>query len=135
MIIAGTDHVIGSKPMKIVEYIEMFHEKPARVSLTAVAEDGILQLTAVSATHMPLPPEISAILVRFSALESVKIEHGENAGRTVDYVNVVSSMEELGQWDGQGALTLEAPLAGDGPAAVFLQAKGPGEILAALRLR
>ncbi|MCP5036858.1 MAG: DUF1223 domain-containing protein [Rhodobacteraceae bacterium] len=135
MVIAGSDHVIGSKPMEIADYIEMFRDKPAQVSMIAHEKGGVLSLEAKPATHAPLPTEIFAVLVQFTALENVKITRGENAGRDVAYVNVVTAMEKVGHWDGQGILALETRLDGDGPAAVFLQAAGPGEILAAMRVR
>ncbi|HHB81142.1 MAG TPA: DUF1223 domain-containing protein, partial [Aliiroseovarius sp.] len=43
MIIAGKDHVIGSKPMDVVDYIEMSRAAPARVEMTAALTDGVLR--------------------------------------------------------------------------------------------
>lgn len=135
MIIAGSDHIIGFKPMEVADYIEMYHDKPARVLLMVREQAGYLQLEAKPATHAALPAEIMAVLVTFTAVESVKVARGENRGKTLVYANIVTGMTELGSWDGQGVFTLEAPLDSDGPAAVFLQEAGPGEILAAARLR
>ncbi len=135
MIIAGTNHVIGSHPLEISDHISAFHNRPAQVSLVAHAGGGRFHLEAKSLTHTPLPNHISVIIVRFSAQENVDILRGENAGKSMSYINVVTEIKAIGQWDGSDVLALDGTLAGDGPAAVFLQVSGPGEILAAARLR
>jgi len=53
----------------------------------------------------------------------------------VSYANIVTDMRVIGQWDGVGRLNISADAPGTGPVAVVLQASGPGEILAAIRLR
>ncbi len=135
MIIAGKDHVIGSKPMDVAEYIEMSRELPARVEMTAALEGGVLRFEARPATHMPLPEALQVWLVTFEESATVRIKRGENAGKTIEYTNIVTSMTQLGSWDGKGALLLEVPLEGTGAMAVFLQENGPGEILGAVRVR
>ena len=135
MIIAGKDHVIGNKPMEIADYIEMFRDKPVRVSLQGNVQAGVLHLEAKSATHMPLPDQMVAVLVTFTALERVDIQRGENRGQTIEYANIVTDMVQIGEWNGQGVLDLSTELTGDGPVAVFLQVAGPGEIIAAVRVR
>jgi hypothetical protein len=73
-------------------------------------------------------------LVRFRPEETVTIERGENAGRTVTYRNIVTSWQALGDWTGEGPLALEAPAPGRDPAVVILQESGPSAILAAARI-
>jgi hypothetical protein len=53
----------------------------------------------------------------------------------LDYANIVTDWDILGQWDGVSALHLTAPVSGDDPVVVILQAEGPGEILAAAQLK
>jgi hypothetical protein len=74
-------------------------------------------------------------LVRYHPLASVEIEDGENAGRVMDYANVVTDWDSLGQWDGLSALHLTAQLSGPEAVVVILQAAGPGEILAAAQIK
>jgi hypothetical protein len=62
---------------------------------------------------------------------TVEILHGENAGETVDYVNTVTSLTLIGQWNGAGALDLNAPISGSDQAAVLLQAAEMGDVIAA----
>jgi hypothetical protein len=66
---------------------------------------------------------------------SVAIERGENAGRTLDYYNIVSSWSRVGVWNGQGEFRASVPLNGSEPAAVIVQEVGPGAIVAAAKAR
>jgi len=135
MIIAGKDYVVGSKPMDVADYIEMSREMPARVQMDAVLVDGVLRFDASPATHMPLPDSLLVMFVTFEENATVMIQRGENAGKTIEYSNIVTSLTELGTWDGVGAFSLEVPVTARGAKAVFLQEAGPGEILGAVRVR
>ena len=81
----------------------------------------------------PLKGPFNVHLVRYAPMKTVEITSGENAGRTLDYANVVSDWSVIGQWDGAEAAELTAPLDGNLPAVVLIQATGPGAIVAAAR--
>ncbi len=133
MIIAGVDHVIGAKAMDVIEYIEMRREAPERIVLEAELDGGVLRIEARPTA--PLPPALVVTGVDFLERAEVHIQRGENAGRVMTYTNIVTDMRELGRWNGQGTLRIELPKQGDGAFAVLIQEEGPGEILAARRLR
>lgn len=136
MIIAGKDHVIGSKPMDVIDYIDMSRDKPARLQMHAQWRDGLLRFEAKAVGQAQLPETLQIILVTFLDSASVVIKRGENAGKTVEYTNIVTSMTRLGIWDGLGVLVLEVPVEKEtGSMAVFLQEPGPGIILGAVRVR
>jgi hypothetical protein len=90
-------------------------------------------ILAEASPHLNAPVQVQ--LVRYHPLASVDIEYGENAGRVLDYANIVTDWDILGQWDGVSALHLTAPVSGDDPVVVILQVEGPGEILAAAQLK
>ncbi len=73
-------------------------------------------------------------LVRYRPEETVTIERGENAGRTVTYRNIVTSWQALGEWTGEAPLAIEAQAPGSDPAVVILQSQGPSFIQAAARI-
>ncbi len=73
-------------------------------------------------------------LVRYKPEETVAIERGENAGRTLTYRNIVTSWEALGDWTGEAPLSITAKAPGPDPAVVILQAQGPSFIHAAARV-
>ena len=74
-------------------------------------------------------------LVRYTPTAHVEILAGENAGRRVQYFNIVTSWERIGGWDMQAPLELSVPVEGSDPAVVILQEPGQGAIIAAARLR
>lgn len=79
----------------------------------------------------PLADGTFVQLVRYLPHAAVTIERGENAGRTIDYNNIVTSWQHIGEWDGQGPLNMSVVLDGEGPAVVLLQNPGPGAIISA----
>jgi hypothetical protein len=74
-------------------------------------------------------------MVRYTPMARVAIEHGENAGHTIAYTNIVTSWARVGEWQGTEDLHLTVPAAGDDPVVVILQHQGPGMILAASVLK
>ncbi len=66
-------------------------------------------------------------LVNFEQSATVPIARGENAGHSITYRHIVTSMKSLGEWDG-AALTLPAS---SGNCAIIVQRPGQGEILGA----
>ena len=73
-------------------------------------------------------------LVRYRPSETVTIERGENAGKTITYTNIVTSWERLEDWSGREPLEVSAPFDGDEPGAVIVQQDCPAAILAAARV-
>ena len=134
MIIAGKDHVIGSKPMEVADYIDMYRQQPAQVSMEAVLEEGVLKVELNPASHMPLPEQLKVMLVTYIDRAEVKIRRGENAGREMVYTNIVTSMSELGEWNGRGMFRASVPVETQDSVAIFLQQAGPGKILGAIRV-
>jgi hypothetical protein len=61
----------------------------------------------------------------------VDILHGENAGSTVRYVNTVTSVTSVGQWNGSGPLAMKANISGNDEAAILLQRANMGQVVAA----
>ncbi len=104
-----------------------------------------LALTARAATRMPAlmgtlegdadAPPARLHLVRYKPTAEVEILAGENAGRHVQYFNVVTDWARIGTWDMQAPLELVVEIEGSEPAVVILQEAGQGAILAAARLR
>ncbi|WP_300517079.1 thioredoxin family protein [Aliiroseovarius sp.] len=135
MVVGGIDHVIGFKPMAVAETIAAHQMASPRVILTGGLQDGVARVRAVPLTDEALPARIVAVLVRYTRREQVRITRGENAGQNLEYANIVTAMDEVGEWDGQANWQLEVEVEGEAPAALLLQTAGVGPILAALRLR
>jgi hypothetical protein len=102
------------------------------VVLTVTREGDKLVIRAEA--DPPLTEPVRVQLVRYRPEETVVIERGENAGKTITYRNIVTSWERLEDWGGQEPLEVSAPFTGEDPGAVILQTDGPAAILAAARI-
>ena len=135
MIVMGQQSLVGARSMKLAELILRHMQSLPVISLTVV-DEGAGPGVELRALGAPVAGPLDVLLVRYAPLRRVEITRGENAGRTLDYANVVEGWERLGQWDGVTALRLEleAPM-DDLRAAVLVQRAGYGPILAAARVK
>ena len=133
MVVAGKDHLVGVRPMELADLIEIHNAQDSSVTLDLKRSGGTLSIAATA--DSPLPNGAIVQLVRYQPEVKVLIERGENAGREIAYTNIVNSITSLGEWDGRSPLTLQQAVSGDDPVVVILQEPGPGQILAAARLR
>ena len=133
-VVNGTTRMPGDKPMKLAmvieEYAGMTH--PAELRLDR-DDQGRLEIRANLASPLDRPATVQ--LVRFTPRRTVRITDGENAGRSIDYVNIVTQWRRIATWEGAAPLTRTVEIAGDGEAAVIIQEAGQGAVLGAARLR
>ena len=132
LIIGGQDRIEGFSPDETADRLREHLALGSTVRLT-VTRDGD-QLVIRAEADPPLDAPVRVQLVRFKPEETVTIERGENAGKTVTYRNIVTSWEGLGSWEGQEPLEMSAPYQGQEPGAVIVQTAGPAAILAAVRV-
>ncbi len=136
MIVGGRDHLVGAKPMKLAQLIEAHSKSPTVVKLQVARQGSRLSVKADRNGSALLPKKMLLHVVRFAPLRKVDIRRGENAGRSIDYANIVTSWTPVAKWDGNAPLRLAIDLKGDtSPVAVILQQSGHGPILAAAQLR
>jgi hypothetical protein len=133
MIVGGRAQVEGTDPEQVEHAIRRDQQMPVLVQLQLMRQGTQLEIVADATPPLAAPVQVQ--LVRYHPLASVEIEGGENAGRVMDYANVVTDWVSLGQWDGLSALHLTAQVSGPEAVVVILQAAGPGEILAAAQIK
>lgn len=136
MIIGGQEHVVGNHPKDVGTLIKKHAGSPGSVSLQIEREGNRLEIEAKA--QQPLSGTVLVQVIRYRPSARVMIKKGENAGRTVDYSNIVTEWSVLGEWNTRAPLEIDDTISGDAPVVVILQekrAKGPGAILAAARLR
>lgn len=131
IVVAGAERVEGSQPAVVADLVAKHMGAPQPVALTLTRSGERLSLTAESAAPLPGPARVQ--LVRYRPEQTVEIERGENAGKTVTYRNIVTSWTVLGEWDGTAPFEAEAEVEGSDRVAVIVQAAGPGGVLAAAR--
>ena len=132
LIVGGLDQVEGNQPAEVEALIRRHLDAAQGVTLALERQGDEIVIRAAAPGTFPEPVRVQ--LVRFRPEETVTIERGENAGRTVTYRNIVTSWQALGDWTGEAPLDLLAPAPGEDPAVVILQKSGPAAILAAARI-
>lgn len=132
VIVNGAAHYVGSKRSEVMKAVEdaAVSRWPVPVELTDDGHEMSVQVGAGEGADdamvwlLPIQPEAP-----------VKIERGENAGRTIIYSNVVRALVPAGMWSGQAvrfALPTDAVLAPDCTGCVALLQRGKaGPILGA----
>ncbi len=134
MIVEGVDHVVGYRPMKVADLLQHYRDAGPEMTLSATQSGGVVHLTGAPVNGAKLPNQIDIQLVRYIPSARVNILHGENAGSTITYANIVQDWDKIGTWNGRGIFNLNAHATGEGAFAVIVQERGPGRILAALRV-
>lgn len=133
VVIHGETQVVGSNERKVRMYIDQFQAEKPMLSMD-VDVQGVNAEITVSALADDLP-EADVFLVRMISQANTEISRGENAGRTISYVNVVEDMKWLGAWNGSDAISVKAEITGDERFALIVQAKDFGPVLGAAFLR
>ncbi|WP_372605044.1 DUF1223 domain-containing protein [Actibacterium sp.] len=133
MVVGGAEHVIGFRPMEVAELIQRHKSRPAPVTLS-LTRSGEHVIVAAQALR-PLKGEVVLQLVSYMPNQIVEITRGENAGRRIQYSNIVNGWTPVARWDGAAPLNLSFEMPSDSPVVAILQESGFGPILAAARLR
>ena len=131
MIIDGVDHVIGSRPMQVMDLVQKHRAEQNPVTVDLVRSGDDLQISAVST----YPGDYMVEMIRYIPEATVDVGRGENAGMSLTYTNIVSSLEQIATWDGVNALNLSVPAAGSEPVVILVQMIGHGPIVGVARLR
>ena len=133
MIVGGTDHIVGSKPMKIASAIQRHAETPDAVSVIAKRRGDRVDVVARAKSVFEAPALVRVIT--YIPQATTEIRRGENAGRTITYVNIVSGWRDVGTWTGAGEFSGSAEVPSGVPCVVIVQVRGTGPIVGAARLR
>ncbi len=142
MVIGGAAHAVGSQRARVEELIEAVAARSGLkidVSVVDGAPGEILVRIGGADIGDAESARKSAIwLARFDDAQTVPIERGENAGRTITYHHVVRDIERIGWWKGEAlelSLSLDDLRAGgrDG-CAIIVQQGSHGRIIGAAEM-
>jgi hypothetical protein len=105
VIVNGESHYVGSHKADLLAAVE----RAAKRQLSAPIElsDGANDI-AITVGEGAVDGETMVWLLPVQAKATVKIERGENSGRTIDYYNVVRRIVPAGMWSG-GPATFRLP--------------------------
>lgn len=125
-IVQGTFDVHGGRMESLNAAIEEARTLPGSATLKIDQTAGML--TVLLGPETDIVP-CTVWIAAYDREASVKITRGENAGKTLDYHNVVSKLMRVGHWDGsEHELSLPQPGKGEG-IAVWLQDDRTGRVL------
>ncbi len=140
MVIDGKFQEVGSRRSQVTKFLEYHAKNPehgrAKVSLTLTPSGGMTAEIVPDEKKQKVTKNATVWLMEFDRRHETKIRSGENAGRTLAYVNVVRSIRPIGDWKGEAktitinAAELNASGERDG-CAVILQTGRAGPVLGA----
>jgi len=134
MVVNGEDLVVGSRYRDVTDLIDKHRAaRDEGITVELRREGGQVRLEARSDTPREMPLLVQ--FARYMPEGTVDIARGENAGRTITYINVVTDLVEVAEWDTLSPLTLEVGWPEGAPLAVLLQYPDHGTIEAVARLR
>lgn len=133
MIINGQHDVVGNRPKDVDALIDQHAAAPGAVALELARDGGQITISATADQGFDVPLIVQ--LARYIPQQTVSIDHGENAGHTYSYINIVTDLTELGSWDPVRPLSMTVEASTDAHLAVILQRPGHGKVEAAALLR
>jgi hypothetical protein len=134
LVVNGMDGLVGSRQPQVDDAIA----KAGLVLPVGLARDDH-DMLSVDIAGNPGLKEASVWLITYLRDASVKMDRGENSGKTVDYTHVVTGRQVIGMWDPNAGAHLKLPLdevlrKGSNGAAILVQEDKqglPGRVLGA----
>lgn len=132
MIINGQSDIVGAKPMAVAMAIEDHKADEKHVALTLTRAGD--QVAIAVSPLVSEPGVMDIIMLRYQAARVANIVRGENAGKTIKYINVTQDWQVVTQWDGLMPLETKVDAPGEFPLVVLVQSHNHGPIRAAAQL-
>ena len=100
VIVNGGRHYVGSHKSELMSAVKEDSQGPFAAPITLTDGDHDMTITVGAAS---IEGEAMVWLLPVQARVAVRIERGENAGRTIEYCNVVRRLVPAGMWTGEAA--------------------------------
>ncbi len=132
MVIQGTRVVPATNAARVEAAISAAKAEPAPIRVAIERDGGMLKCR--------IEPGRAAVagtvwVAKYLRRARVRITRGENAGRTITYTNVVTSLDRMGEWSGTAAQEVTMPQPGPGEGvAVWIQRGEAGPIFGGARV-
>jgi hypothetical protein len=137
MVIGGRRHVVGSSEQAVtaalVEEAARPPETTVEVALREQGPEVVIEVAGAPTDRLKQDSTVWMLMIEPKV--SVKIDRGENTGKSIDYYHVVRKMIPAGMWHGE-AISLRLPKADlynerTTACAALLQVGGTGPIIGA----
>ncbi|MFD2175091.1 DUF1223 domain-containing protein [Rhodobacter lacus] len=128
VIVGGEASLTAPAPATLDAVIAQEAAVAPRVSIAVSEGEGSGQYVIdLAPLARPLERPSVVQIVRYVPSAQVEILRGENAGKVLDFANVVTAWHAVAEWDGQVPLRLNAKIDGTEPAVVIVQTALPGK--------
>lgn len=132
LVVQGAGDVPATEPRAVMAAIGRARSAEAPIEVSVVPQGGMLKCRIV-----PRDAQVTGTvwIAKYRLSATVEIARGENAGRTLTYRNVVTSLMRMGTWSGAEAEEVDLPHPDPGEGvAVWIQDGPAGPILAAAKV-
>lgn len=133
IVVGGQDHVIGARPMELMKAVNKHANLPLPAKV-ALSRSGDRVTVEVTSAGPPVGASIVEILT-YTPSATTNIRRGENAGRTLDYHNIVRDLTVVGDWSGAGPFRKTVRVSEGAPVVALVRRRSGGPVLGAARLR
>ena len=132
MVVQGAHDVPAADAKAVAAAIARAQDPAPVIDVSVELEDGMLKCRIAPG---PEPVTGTVWMAKYSLEKTVEIARGENAGQTMTYHNIVTSLMRMGKWSGSETEEVEMPHPDPGEGvAVWIQKGKAGPILAAAKV-
>lgn len=132
--INGQTAIAGSEPRALKKEISKSSQRDQTVQISLRSDGNQVQINLNSKMNQKAF-KADVLAVYFIPEARVAIDRGENSGRVMNYSNIVTKIEKIGQWNGQSVMRKTIFSKPDQNLAVIVQLVGQGKVIAASKLR
>jgi hypothetical protein len=125
IVVDGSWEAVGSDRAAVEHILDKARRATGAVAVSLVPDHGQARIMVSPAAGAA---GASVVLVGFDRSRTDTVERGENAGRTLTYVDVVRSIEEAGRL-ARGASEIRVPVTGHGDRMAAIVQRRDGRVL------
>lgn len=133
IVVHGRAEMVGSNSHKVYAAINEVRSNMDMLKIELITVDGMINAHIEPAENNL--PEAEILLIQVIPRAAADILRGENAGRVIEYVNIVTNVQRLAEWDARTPIDVSGIDMSSGPYVLMIQALNYGPILGARMLR
>ena len=133
IVVHGRAEMVGSNSRKVYAAINEVRSNMDMLHIELTTSGGTVNAQIAPAENNL--PEAEILLIRVIPQVTSEIPRGENAGRTIEYINIVTNVQRLAEWDARAPIEVNGIDMSGGPYVLMIQALNFGPILGARMLR
>ncbi|MCB9988255.1 MAG: DUF1223 domain-containing protein [Rhodospirillales bacterium] len=133
IVVNGRIDAVGYKMKEVATALkDQQGKEPVALSIVKTAQPGVFKVV-LPALGVTLSQPLHLWMAVYDRPHQITVAEGQNRGQVMEYLNVVSTLVDLGEWDGREGGKIVQPMFKDTNAGfvVLAQDSGPDGIMAA----